>query len=68
MKRWKSTLKREKARKLNDKEANTLSPQTNCIPYNSVTKINKPNELRIVCHAVAKFLKTSLIQRLLKGL
>ena len=63
----KEYIKKRYARKLSDKEANTISPRTNYIPHHSVTNINKPNKLRIVFDAAAKFSNTSLNQHLLKG-
>ena len=63
----KEYIKKGYARKLSDKKANTVSPRTNYIPHHSVTNINKPNKLRIVFDAAAKFSNTSLNQHLLKG-
>ena len=63
----KEYIKKGYARKLSDKEANTISPRTNHIPHHSVTSINKPNKLRIVFDAAAKFSNTSLNQHLLKS-
>ena len=63
----KEYIKKGYARKLSDKEANTISPRTNYIPHHSVTNINKPNKLRILFYAAAKFSNTSLNQHLLKG-
>ena len=56
----KEYIKKGYARKLSDKEANTISPRSNYIPHHSVTNINKPNKLRIVFDAAAKFSNTSL--------
>ena len=56
----KEYIKKGYARKLSDKKANTISPRTNYIPHHSVTNINKPNKLRIVFDAAAKFSNTSL--------
>ena len=63
----KEYIKKRYARKLSDKEANTISPRTNYIPHHSVTNINKPNKLCIVFDAPAKFSNMSLNQHLLKG-
>ena len=63
----KEYIKKGCARKLSDKEANTISPRTNYIPHHSVTNINKLNKLRIVFDPAAKFSNTSLNQHLLKG-
>ena len=63
----KKYIKKGYARKLSDKEANTISPRTNYVPHHSVTKINKLNKLRIAFDAAAKFSNTSLNQHLLKG-
>ena len=40
----KEYIKKGYARKLSDKEANTISPRINYIPHHSVTNINKPNK------------------------
>ena len=63
----KKYIKKGYARKLSDKEVNTISPRLNYILHHSVTNINKPNTLRIVFNAAAKFSNTSLNQHLLKG-
>ena len=56
------------ARKLSDKEANTISPRANYIPHHSVKNISvKPYKLHIVFDAAAKFSNTSLNQHLVKG-
>ena len=60
-------IKKGYPRKLSYKEANTISPRTNYITHHCVTNINKPNKLRIVFDAAAKFSNTSLNQHLLKG-
>ena len=63
----KEYIKKGYAQKLNDKEANIISPRTNYIPHHSLTNINKPNKLHIVFDAATKFSNTSLNQHLLKG-
>ena len=63
----KKYIKKGYARKLSDKEVNTISPRLNYILHHSVTNINKPNTLRIVFNAAAKFSNTSLNQHLVKG-
>ena len=63
----KEYIKKGYARKLKDKEANTISPRTNYIPHHSVANINKPNKLRIVFDAATMFSNTCLNQHLLKG-
>ena len=63
----KEYIKKGYVRKLSDKEANTISPRTNYIPHHSVTNISKPNKVRIVFDAAAKFSNRSFNQHLLKG-
>ena len=66
-KTMKEHIKKRYARKLSDKEADTISPRTNYIPHHRVTNINKLNKLRIVFDAAAKFSNLSLNHHLLKG-
>ena len=63
----KEYIKKGYARKLSDKDVNTISPWTNYVPPHSVTNVNKLNKLRIAFDAATKFSNTSLNQHLLKG-
>ena len=63
----KEYIKKGHARKLSDKEGNTISTRTNYNPHHSVANFNKPIKLCIIFDAAAKFSNTSLNQQLVKG-
>ena len=55
------------ARKLTKDEANRITDKTNYLPHHHVINKNKPEKVRIVFDAAAKFQDTSLNQNLLQG-
>ena len=55
------------ARKFTKDEANRITDKTNYLPHHHVINQNKPEKVRIVFDAAAKFQDTSLNQNLLQG-
>ena len=55
------------ARKLTENEAARITNKTNYLPHHHVFNKNKPEKVRIVFDATAKFQDTSLNQNLLQG-
>ena len=60
-------IKKGYAQQLSESEVKKTSPKTNYVPHHGVTNINKPNKVRVVFDAAAKYSETSLNQNLLKG-